>query len=102
MAILQSTLADDVISRQERSVLRGINRAVQLNEGVLALDKVGNTFSAANGVEVPEGTDNRFPVTKENLAVIREYLLTQIASALVNTRIPGQAVLRKHVKAKEQ
>jgi hypothetical protein len=90
MAILQSTLSDDIISRQERSVLRGVNRAAQLNEGILAIDKVLHTLSSATTPAVNNSVELGILQNKDDILIIKQYLIEQVVAALVNTRVPGR------------
>jgi len=40
MAIVQASLVDEILTRQERNVIRGIYRASQLNEARMLLTKI--------------------------------------------------------------
>jgi len=45
MAILQSTLSEEILSRQERAVVRGIYHAAQMNEALVAVIKINESLS---------------------------------------------------------
>jgi hypothetical protein len=84
MAIVQASLAEDILSRQERAVIRGIYRASQLHEALVTLDKVTQALQP-NGSPYGEN-----PVgNADNAKLLREYLVDGIKMALINTKVPS-------------
>jgi hypothetical protein len=87
MAIIQSSLAEEILSRQERAVIRGIYRASQLADALVALDKA---------TSVPKGTlgcgnqsaDSHKPEDAK-VTEIRAYLAQAIEGALKSINVPS-------------
>lgn len=80
MAIVQSSLAEEILSRQERAVIRGIYRASQLAEALVALKKV-RELSASSRMAKPV----------QSVDPIEEYLTQAVVDALENTKVPANA-----------
>lgn len=90
MAIVQSSLAEEILSRQERAVLRGIYRASQLAEAIMSLDKVGSVLSDSSAVGPKSGLP--FASDNTNITELRSYLQQAIKQALVATKVPALSV----------
>jgi type II secretory pathway predicted ATPase ExeA len=81
MAILQGTLSEELISRSEKAVLKGIFRASQLNEGLIALQKVNLSIDPKRRIDAAlrEVVDTQLEV----------YLRHRIEVALESIKIPA-------------
>lgn len=83
MAILQSTLAEEILSRQQRAIVRSIVKASQLNEALVILNKVTEVNYAgqrAAGLKV---------IHSDNVIDIQNYLISSINEVLTNTKVPA-------------
>jgi hypothetical protein len=90
MAIIQSSLTEEILSRQEKAVIRGIYRAQQLSETKIALEKCKMSvvaFGAADA-EIPAKY-------AEHYAKLLAYLESAILSALVSTKVPAVSLVVK-------
>lgn len=88
MAITQDSMAEEILSRSERAIIRSVYRASKLQEGIIAIDKILATLSES----APMGqTPPSFPHIKE----IKRYLQDAISTALVNTKVPAQNPIEK-------
>jgi len=95
MAIVQASLAEEILSRQERAVIRGIYRASQLAEALNALNKtVSSLPSSGSQIANTNGglTDTK---TKEQVVKLTAYLACAIESALINTNVPASVSVKK-------
>jgi len=84
MAIVQASIAEEVLSRQERAVIRGVYRAAQLYEALIALQKVSAVLRElvpANSAVKPESLKVAEPIAL--------YLAKQIVTALESTKVPA-------------
>lgn len=100
MAIVQSSLAEEILSRQERAVIRGIYRASQLAEALNALDKATQfTTKSCGAAESGDPSVNSHCDT--NVANIRAYLVLAIENALVTTNVPGTVSVKKGNPSKQ-
>jgi len=80
VAILKTSLEEDLLSKQERYVLRNIQHVAQLAEGLKALKNVKETIEPGYNPD----TQNRVPLTD-----IEGYLTKRISVALASVRIPN-------------
>jgi len=88
MAIVQSSLAEEILSRQERAVLRGIYRASQLSDALITLEKV--VTSSLPSTEPIGASKDR----TDHVEALRVYLRQGIVAALVNTKVPAKSLTR--------
>jgi hypothetical protein len=88
MAIVQASLAEEILTRQERAVIRGIYRASQLAEARKSLDQVIITDEryVSNN---PIGSTVHKPSMHD--LEIREYLDNAIVAALASIKIPASS-----------
>lgn len=87
MALVQASLAEEILTRHERAVIRGIYRASQLSEGLLQLDKTVAMIKPEYNSQT--GKVSEFTQTAQE---IRLYLADQIVSALTSIKIPAAQV----------
>jgi len=85
MAIIQSSLVEEILTRQEKAVIRGIYRASQLNEALTQLDKIVDLYSRDELVKNEILSDEN----KTHYLNLKAYLLNSIATALVSTKVPA-------------
>lgn len=84
MAIVQASLVEEILNRQEKAVLRGIYRASQLAEALNALDKV-NLVVTSFGV-----ADAKLPAScNQQYTELRTFLANAIHVALSTTKVPS-------------
>lgn len=86
MAITKTILDEEVVSKQERNVLRSIYRANALLEGIISLNKISDTLSdiKASSTEM-SGT----PLNQQEVIDLQvTYLRTAIAKVLSSTKVP--------------
>lgn len=96
MAIVQASLTEEILSRQERAVLRGIYRAAQLAEGIQALDKVCLVLDGPSISQAPSKGDSKIDVTKDpRTNVLRSFLSDACVAALAATKVPTLSVSKK-------
>jgi len=87
MALLQSSIIEDILTRQERAVIRGIYRASQLAEAAVTLRKTYDTYKGST-VELPAGS-SRVP-NIDNVKLLESYLSSAINVALASIKIPAR------------
>jgi len=85
MAIVQSSLNEEILNRQERAIIRGIYRAAQLHEGLVQLQKIQDHIDS---ISRTFGTENarRF----DHVNSIKQYLAGHILEALNSTKLPAK------------
>lgn len=93
MAIVQSSLTEEILSRQEKAVIRGIYRAQQLSEARTALQKTLYTAVQDNGNSAKALSHNAETTAK--IAELYTFLNSAIVSALVNTKVPAKSLVVK-------
>lgn len=93
MAIVQSSLTEEILSRQEKAVIRGIYRAQQLSEARTALQKTLYSVAQDDGNSAKALSHNTDATTK--VAELYAYLNSAIVSALVNTKVPAKSLVVK-------
>lgn len=84
MAITQALLAEEILSRQERAVVRGIHRASCLAEALNALEK---TYAASQSCGT--GKSGESSVNDKQYLLLKAYLAMAIQNALVSTKAPA-------------
>jgi hypothetical protein len=88
MALLQSSLAEDnILSRQERAVIRGIHRASQLSEAIVMLQKSRIVLLTEEKIPLGKLTQE----VNNNVELMIAYLKRQASTALVNTKVPADS-----------
>lgn len=93
MAITQALLAEEVLSRQERAVVRGVYRASCLADTLASLEK---SFSAVQSC----GSANKSgdsSATEQQYKVLKAYLVAATMNALVSTKAPASAKVVKDI-----
>jgi len=93
MAIVQASLAEDILSKQERAVLRGIYRASQLTEAIIAIQKVDATLVAMSDRDPIKGTTS--DSTRVAINQLKSFLARSVESALVSTKVPASSAVEK-------
>jgi hypothetical protein len=88
MAVTLSTLAEEILSKQERAVIRGIYRAAQLNEALVLLQKAKLSFN--DHTNSSERTTDK-DLMKSHVALLEQYLTDSIRIALVATKVPASS-----------
>lgn len=89
MAIVQASLADEILSRQERAVLRGIYRASQLAEALVSLNKTCSVLAAAHdGADPKLGDHHSDQYSDTSTTKLGDYLSKAIIAALAATKTP--------------
>jgi len=97
MAIVQASLVEDLMSRHEKAVLRGVYRASQLNEGLVQLQRI------KDHLQRPESRGGTNVLDDDSLKRLEEYLTSAIRSALVSTKTPAKSDDNKgHVQDAKQ
>jgi hypothetical protein len=86
MAIVQASIQEEVLPRSERAVIRGIYHASQLSEALVTLCKVEASIEEQRAATVRSATP---AIPKETISLMKDYLVRQIASALVSTKLPA-------------
>jgi hypothetical protein len=92
MAITQAVLAEEILSRQERAVVRGIHRASCLADALNALDK---TYVAYQSCGTGKSGDSS-EIDKQHM-LLKAYLAKAIQNALVSTKAPASAHVVKDI-----
>jgi hypothetical protein len=88
MAIVQASLCEDILTRQERAVIRGIYRASQLAEARKQLEfALMASRSSSTGPKVGLGTLEPNVHEQELLA----YFAQAISGALASIKIPASS-----------
>jgi len=86
MAILQSSLSEEILSRQERAVLRGIYHAAQINEALVAVTRINESL-------LKMCTDNAnvrwHDEYKTHYFLMTYYLSSKIQAVLTSTKVPA-------------
>lgn len=95
MAIVQSSLAEEILTRSERAVIRGIYRASQLAEAKNTLDKVESVLFTSSDDIVSSRSD------KAHISKIKCYLESAIAKALMSVKTPALSEPKKADQAQE-
>jgi len=86
MAIVQASMAEEILNRSERAVIRGIYRASQLAEAKASLQK---TVLALESFGTASNNAGQPTLFKEHVKSIEEYLSNAISVALVSTKVPA-------------
>jgi hypothetical protein len=95
MSIAQAALTDEVLSRQERAVVRGVYRASQLNEALVALQKTVQNISDSN----PKmGITSLSTKSSELMG----YLVLQITRSLENIKVPATVLSVEDTSTKSE
>jgi len=94
MAIVQASLAEEILSRQERSVVRGIYRASQLHQALVELMKIEEGIKVT-GIATPGKPQID---SKSQILLLKNYLVECISVALVSTKTPQASVLKNSTK----
>ena len=84
MSIIVNNLSEEVLTKAEKAIVRGIYRAHQLNEAVLALEKCYTSLD-----KLPDKTMSG-EVEPVKVTPLKAYLLAEITTVLENIRIPKQ------------
>lgn len=93
MAITQDSLTEEILSRQERAIVRGIYRASRIAEAITALDKVIVTAQSCGTGKTGDSSAS----DSVHISNIRLYLATQMLSALINTKVPASVPVVKEI-----
>jgi hypothetical protein len=80
MAILKTLLEEDILTKQERTVLRSIYRAQALNEGIIALARLADTMATSS-----EETYAAISASKQ----IVDYLKVRCQRILTDIKVPN-------------
>lgn len=84
MAIVQASMAEEILNRSERAVLRGIFRASQLAEAKASLEKTIASFNSQNA-----SSNAVSEALNVHVQSLKTYLETAITVALVSTKVPA-------------
>jgi len=87
MAIVQASIQEEVLPRSERAVIRGIYHASQLSEALVTLSRIEECLGSINSAS-RLGTKNTIE-THDTISSMKAYLSSQIANALVSTKLPA-------------
>lgn len=93
MAITQDSLTEEILSRQERAVVRGIYRASRLAEALVTLDKIVPTIQSCGAAK----SGNSSAMNDEHIISLRDYIAQQVRNALVNTKVPASVNVVKEI-----
>jgi hypothetical protein len=85
MALQKTIVEEGILSKQERSVLRGILRISYLTEAVNSLEKSVDVLTSGRA----PGASGQ--VSKTQALSIRNYLLDQVNQVLMATKVPGSS-----------
>lgn len=88
MAIVQASLAEEILTRQERAVLRGIYRASQLTEALVMLQKIDMNIDPSHAGSIPVTREVTVRPEKDHVDQLKTYLANCIVAALLNTKVP--------------
>lgn len=102
MAIVQSSLQEETLTRSERAVIRGIYRASQLAEAMTALSKAVEIITVPNDSLSHLGDPTSITDTDKHILKMKAYLAEAITGALVNTKIPSSSPKSKSQPSKVQ
>jgi len=83
MAILQAAIAEDLLSKQERYVLRNIVKVSQLSEGLMSLKKAKDSLDQST-----LSVKTRYPDLAQSLQSMDDYLSNQICKTISTIRLP--------------
>jgi hypothetical protein len=97
MAILQSSLSEEVLSRQERAVIRGIHHASQINEALIQLRKTVISVETVTQV----GKNRTASALAEHISNMDQYLVRKLSDAILNTKVPASPVVREPLQHNE-
>jgi len=86
MAILQSSLSEEYLSKSEKAVLKGVFRANQLCEGYMILAKMKSTFTSSS-----VQTDTF--LAHGEITSLQAYIRSRIEVVLKSTKIPARPKL---------
>jgi len=86
MAILQSNLSEEILSRQERAVIRGIYHAAQINEALVAVIKINESLLKTS---VDKQCPQCLPEYKTQYLLMTNYLSSKIQAVLTSTKVPA-------------
>jgi hypothetical protein len=89
MSIVKDSLAEEILSRQERAVIRGIYRAAQLREALVELRKTVQVILPEAAESAPNGKDRSASVVNTKYKDLEVYLAESIDTALVSTKVPA-------------
>jgi hypothetical protein len=85
MAITLSSLTEEMLSKQERAVVRNIYRVGQLSEALASLEKSLATLNLAHHGSLDPEVKRR----EQCVANLIGYLKSAMLNTLVNTKVPG-------------
>lgn len=94
MAITQAMVAEEVLSRQERAVIRGIYRASSLAEALKALE---SSYLAIQSSGV--GNAGNTSVNEQSYKELKSFLVIAMHNALVSTKVPASVIAGKVVQS---
>jgi hypothetical protein len=86
MAIVQSSMAEEILSRQERAVIRGIYRASQLAEARNTLQKI---IDGHNHIPCSPLAQHGPLIKSPHMIDLIAYLDNAIFGALESTKVPS-------------
>jgi hypothetical protein len=83
MAIIQSSMNEEILSRSEKAVIRGIYRASQLAEAKVSLEKTMLAFMNDQNRSAVETSIN------DHVKLLNAYFNHAISVALLSTKVPS-------------
>lgn len=101
MALKESMLAEEILSRPERAVLRSVYRVQTLSESIQVIDKISKSFESEQDESGISSSSLPYQ-SQERMRSIRSYLVTALCSALEATNVPGKSPETKKVILKPQ
>jgi len=78
-------LSEEILSRQERAVLRGIYHAAQINEALVAVIKINESLLKTS----MDNMSKCLPEYKTQYVLMTNYLSSKIQAVLTSTKVPA-------------